>query len=432
MTGAGVRGARTPRGFAGLGLSYWKLWSASVVSNLGDGISVLAYPWLASLLTRDPVLIAGVAVAQRLPWLVVSLPAGVLVDRSDRRVLMATMNALRCAVTLAVAVAVVVESMSIPLLYLAVLVLGFAEVLYDNASQTIMPRLVPADRLERANGNLWGAEIVTNELVGPPLGGFLIAVAVSAPFFTDAATFGLSAVLIALIAGQHRAPAQSLDGAQPSMRSELVEGFGWLWRHGLLRLLAVLLGLQNLLTAATFAIVVLYAQEVLGLGARGYGFLLVAPAVGGILGSQLAPLITRRLGPGAALQVQLAVGGGITNLVIVLVANAWVMGAMLALGWFWGVVWNVITVSLRQTIIPDRLLGRVNSVYRFFGWGMMPLGSLLGGVLVAGSEPLVGRVLALRVPFGVAAVGYLILFAVALGRLSTNRIEHAKALNDSW
>jgi MFS family permease len=410
---------------SGLGAGYWKLWTASVVSNLGDGISLVAYPWLATTLTRDPVLIAGVGIAQRLPWLLFSLPAGALVDRGDRRRIMVAMNSGRFVVTALVALAVLTRRMDLTLLYVATLLLGFAEVLYDNAAQTILPRLVPAERLERANGTLWGAEQVTNAFLGPPLGGLLIAIALAAPFGVDAVTFALSAALVGLIAGSYRAGAQ-LRESRPTLRAAIREGFAWLMGHRLLRTLAFLLGVQNLLFQVTLATFVLYAQEVLGLDARGYGLLSTAGAVGAVLGSQLAPNLTARVGSGAALRGAL-LAQGFALAVPGLVDSAWLVAAALVVSSFVAVVWNVITVSLRQTVIPDHLLGRVNSVYRFFGWGSIPLGALLGGALVAAVEPSGGRDLALRVPFLVAGGGYLVTFLVARRFLTTAAVQDAKS-----
>lgn len=448
-----------------LGSGYWRLWAASVISNLGDGVGMIAYPWLATTLTRNAVLVAGVGVAQRLPWLLFSLPAGVIVDRVDRRRLMVGSNAVRFALTgllfAGILGGAVTGGRGLVLLYAAAVLIGVAEVLYDNAAQTILPAIVPADRLEKANGTLWGAEMTMNQFVGPPLGGLLIAGGLALPFGFDAATFGLSAVLIATISGSFRAqtaaPAAPAahgatahadpgstehatdDGAgvhgsdgsgsparRGTLRREMREGLAWLWAHRLLRQLALALGVQNLLFAAIGATFVLFAQELLRLDARGFGVLEAAGAVGGVLGSQLGATVSARLGPGRSLGLSLAVP------VFALAAIGFsdqpvVIAAMFGVSGFMGLVWNVITVSLRQTIIPDDLLGRVNSVYRMLGWGTMPLGALLGGGLVALAEPLLGRPTALRLPFFVAGGAYALLFLVMAPRLTTAAIAEAKA-----
>ncbi|MGI8874075.1 MAG: MFS transporter [Egibacteraceae bacterium] len=418
-----------PGRFGGLGTDYWKLWSGSVISNLGDGISSIAYPWLASTLTRNPALIAGVAVATRLPWLLVTLPAGALIDRSDRRTIMVAANLARGAIAAAVGLAVLTGNMTIPLLYVTALALGTAEVLYDNAGQTILPRLVPKERLERANGNLWGAEMVLNQFVGPPVGGILIGVALAVPFLIDGLTAVVSAGLIFLIAGAFRA--QEADGVdvvaetRRSMGAEIVEGVKWLWANPLLRTLAIFLGVMNGITTASFATFVLFVQEILGLDSTGFGILMTASAIGGVLGSQVAPAITKRIGPGPSLYVALG-AGVVTGAVTGSTSVAVVVGAMSALFMFTAVMWNIITVSLRQTIIPDHLLGRVNSVYRFFGWGMMPIGAALGGAVVTWLEPALGRELALRSPWFLSAAVHLVLLAFAFGRLTTANIEATK------
>jgi MFS family permease len=182
---------------------------------------------------------------------------------------------------------------------------------------------------------------------------------------------------------------------------------------------------MNAMTAAAWATQVLFAQEILDLDARGFGLLLTAEALGGVLGGQLASRISRRIGPGTSLFVVLA-GDGLALGLAGLTSTPLVFAALTAVGSFLALLWNVITVSLRQTIIPDHLLGRVNSVYRFFGWGMMPLGGLLGGGLVVLGTNLAGREAGLRLPWLVAGAAHLVMFVLALRELSTARIEAAK------
>ena len=432
------------------GVNYWRLWTASVISNLGDGISGVAYPWLASAVTRNPIHIALVGVATRLPWLVFSLPAGVITDRIDRRRLVVAMDALRAVVTIGVAVVVLIfqselsspESLAsgetlppsgagvlLAVVYVSAALFGLAEVLRDNAAQTLMPSVVTKDNLEKANGRLWGAEMVTNSFIGPPLGGFLLAVAFSVPFFVDAGTFAVSAAMVALLAGSFRPQIRDSAGPRPSFATDLKEGFRWLWNHRLLRALAIVLGLLNAAGSATQATIVLFAQEVLNLDATGFGLLASAGAVGGILGSFGASAVSKALGPGPSLAGTFVVGIG-TSIAIGLTSSATLVWAMFAIGTFSAIVWNVITVSLRQAIIPDHLLGRVNSVYRFFGWGMMPIGIFLGGLLVQIVSGLADRDIGLRAPFFAAAAVELALMAYAVPRLTTAKIEAARAATD--
>lgn len=435
-----------------LGGNYWKLWSASVVSNLGDGISTIAYPWLASAVTRNPMHIAAVAIVTRLPWLLFSLPAGVITDRVDRRLLAAWMDLGRFLVTIGVAVVVLFAQpqlaspenvaagvaavpsnggMILGLIYLAALLLGSAEVLRDNSAQTLMPSLVEKENLEFANGRLWGAEMVMNSFVGPPVAGLLLAVSFSLPFFLDAGTFAVSAALVFLIAGQFR-PQRDTNAAsrQPSFWVEMKEGVSWLWSHPLFRPMAIALGVLNATAMMTLATFVLFAQEILDLDATRFGLLATSAAVGGVIGSIVAHRITERFGQGTSLFASILVMAA-TVAVMGLTSSFWVFWTMGLLTTLMAVVWNVITVSLRQALIPDHLLGRVNSVYRFIGWGMMPLGSLLGGLLVLVLEPALGREWALRVPYLAAATITVALYAYALPRLNTARIDKAKTGSES-
>ncbi len=423
------------------GRSYRKLFASTTVSNVGDGMSLIAYPWLASALTRNPLLISGVALVQRLPWLVFTLPAGVITDRVDRKRAMVVADFVRFGITLVVAFAVLSRQASLPgvddlssvtgtatglyiLLLVATLLLGMAEVLRDNCGQTFMPSIVEVDQLEKANGRMWSAEIIANTFVGPPLGSLLLLAAFSLPFFVDAASFFAAAALVAAIPGTFRAERPD-DHVQASWRSELAEGFRWLWANDLLRSMAIILGLMNLASTLSGSVMVLFAQEILGIGPlvftiMGFGF-----AAGAALGSTLAPWMSKRLGSGTCLAAMLC-GGGVVSFLTGL--SSWwpVVMVLFAVGALLTATWNVITVSLRQSIIPSHLLGRVNSVYRFFGWGMMPLGALLGGLTVTIVSQFASRSVALRSAFFLDAAIYACLFVMGRSRLTTARLEAAR------
>ncbi len=431
-----------------LGANYWKLWTASVTSNLGDGVAGIAYPWLASAVTRNAMLIALIAIAQRIPWLVFSLPAGVITDRVDRRKIMTSTSVFRTFLTLGVAVIVYLNQDALPspgdvasgtavepnaVIYVTLLVsallFGFAEVLYDNAAQTILPAIVEPEGLEKANSRLWGAEMVMNQFIGPPLGSLLIGIAFALPFFFDAGTFAIAAALIFALSGVFTVDrsAEESDGEKAGFWAEIKEGVKWLWAHPLLRPMAIILGLLNGLMAVTFATFVLFAQEALHVSTTTFAVLMMAGAGGGVIGSLLAPKISEKLGSGTALYLTL-LAESVTSLVIGVATHWSVVWVMFFIISFTAVLWNVITVSLRQTIIPDHLLGRVNSVYRFFAWGMMPIGIALGGIIVNGAEILgMDRVMALRLPYFLTGAAFLGLFIWAAPKLTTEKIETARA-----
>lgn len=398
---------------------YRLLLSASSVSNLGDGVAMVALPWLATLLTRDPLLIAAVATAQRLPWLLFALPAGVWTDRADRRLLMVRADLVRMILMIFI-VLMVVSQTAFPLqesagpaailsLILIAFLFGSAEVVRDNAAQTVLPSIVAHADLERANGQMWSAEKITGHFIGPPLAGVLIASSVVLPFGIDAAIYALSAVLIWMIVLPPRKTKVTIR-----FWIALREGLGWMRRNPVILQLAIMLGVINAVFIGGMTILVLYAQEVLGLSATGYGLLLTVGAIGGIAGGLCAPVVAARLGMRRSLLVALG-GFVIVNLMIGFFGSTVVVAAALFVEAAAGMLWNVVTVSYRQRLIPDDLLGRVNSVYRFFGWGAMPFGAIGAGALVTMLTPVLGRTEALHTPylFAAAVCGLLTIFAIA-------------------
>lgn len=403
------------------------LFSASAVSSLGDGLSTMALPWLATLFTRDPFLIGLAAMAGRLPWLLFTLPAGVLTDRHDRRQIMLRADLVRFVLMLGV-LGMVLSAPALPLpegtgttqiLLLAALsfCLGTAEVLRDNAAQTVLPTIVAPDQLETANGRMWSAEWTLNYLIGPPLAGVLIGLGIAIPIGLDAASFAVAATLVWLISLPAR-PART----PVRFRTQLAEGIAWFRAHPVIWRLAVMLSLSNFFYVLSLTGMVLFAQEVLGLSASGYGLVLSLGAVGGVVMGLVAPLVTGRMGMRGTMLIAIAIM--ITAYAAVAATrNPVVLGLALALESGAAMLWNVVTVSYRQRLIPDDLLGRVNSIYRLFGWGSMPLGALLAGALIAMLEAPIGREAALRLPFALAALANLALLLLALRWLPRRRAE---------
>ncbi len=377
-----------------LGPDFAKLWTASTVSNLGDGVTLVAGPLLATTLTRDPLRIAALSFALRLPWLLFSLLSGALVDRLDRRRVMATVDLFRAVVLTLLAVTVLLHAVSIPLLLTTFFLLGSAETLFDNAAISILPAVVPRASLTRANGRMLGARMVTNDLAAPPLGGLLFAAAAAAPFLLDAGSFVAAAALVAAMRGRYRVerPARA---ARPTLRADIAEGVRWLAGHQLLRLLGAAIGLMNLTLGAAVACL----------------------AVGGIAASLVAERIVAWLGPATTMRVGLLIEAS-THLVLALTRSALVAGGILALFGFHAMMWNTVSISLRQELIPGRLLGRVNSAYALLAYGGASLGALLGG-LVAGH-------FGLTAPFWTGFVAITLLAAAAWPVLSSRRVQAAR------
>ncbi len=375
--------------------------SASVFAGFSSGIFAMALPWLATLLTRDPVAIALVAASVKLPWLLFSLPAGVITDRADRRLLIARADLLRAVLSLAI-MALALNSggggAAIWLLCLIGLVFGAADVLRENAALTLVPAIVARGDLERANGMMWSISQICGQFIGPPVAGLLIGYGAAVPFGLDALTFGLGAVLIWLMVLPARAP-QPRQNFLPALR----QGIVWLWHEPGLFRLAVAVGIYNFFFMANATVLVLYSQEVLGLTAAGHGVLLTLAAAGGVLGAWYGGAVQARLGLHRSMVWALA-STALAYALIGILGVVWVVVPALAFEMFSRLVWSVVTVSWRQRQTPDTLLGRINSLYRFLAWGPMPLGALFGGALVAFCTGYMPRDLALHMPWLVGAV----------------------------
>jgi MFS family permease len=399
-----------------LGAAYWRLWTSSAVSNLADGILKVTLPLVAIRFTDSPTLIAGLAFALMIPWLLFALPAGALADRLDRRRAMVGANIARAALVATLVVGVLAGVGSIWVLYAVAFCVGVAETVYDTSAQSILPLIVSRDRLSRANGRLHAAELTANEFVGPPLGGFLVAAGAALAFATPAGLWALAVVALLLVPGRFRVAREG----RTTMRADIAEGLRFLRQHRLLRTLAVMVGTFNFATNAAWAILVLYAVgpgSAIGLSEPAFGLLLSTVAAGSLVGALAADRVEQRLGRARSLLVSIACATFLIGIPAV-TTNPYVIGAVFFLGGVANAVWNVITVSLRQRITPDRLLGRLNSSYRLLAWGSRPLGAVAGGVLA--------QVLGLRAVFAVVGVLALVLLVALMTRVTDAAMDAAE------
>jgi MFS family permease len=391
------------------------------MTNLADGVATVAWAWLASLLTRDPILIATVPIALRLPWFLFAIPAGIITDRTDRRMLILRMDALRAVAFLLAGLAIwqalplasapqsgISDGGLFAVLIFAAMVVGIAEVFRDNAAQTILPSIVPHEQLEKANGRMWSVELVGNALLGPALGAFLIAYALPLPMFVNAAAYLLAVVLVFSIAGRFETKAKSSPQTR-NWRREVKEGIAFLRNTRLLKSLAWITGFWNLLFNMVLIALLLHVQENLQAGPTTYGLILASGAVGGILGGWFGERVVARLGPCRTAQTMLLASIP-AFFAMAFAPNAISLCIVFAVFEFTGLVWNTVSVSYRQRRIPDELLGRVNSVYRLLAWGMMPVGLALSGIIVRVVEEFASRPIGLISPFLAATLG-----AIALG-----------------
>lgn len=362
-----------------LGRPYWRLWASSGLSNLADGVFKVGLPLVAIQFTRSPTLIAGLAFAVTIPWLLFALPAGALTDRFDRRRLMLGANTARAGLLAALVAGLLLDVDALWALYVVAICVGVTETLYDTSAQSILPQIVRRDQLSQANGRLYAAELTANEFVGPPLAGLLVGLSAVAAFAAPAALWAIAVAALLLVPGRFR-----VDRAQKTtMRAEIAEGLRFLWRHRVLRTFAWMVGGANFTGNAMMAILVLYAvgpDSPMRLSTEAFGILLTAFAVGSVAGSLCAEWCERRLGRSLTLGL-----GLLTRSVYIgvpaLTADPYIIGATFLLGGAGTLVSNIVMVSLRQRVTPDRLLGRVNSAFRLVGWGTMPLGAATGGLL---------------------------------------------------
>ena len=398
-----------------LGAAYWRLWTSSGLSNLADGIVKVALPLVAIRFTDSPMLIAGLAFALTLPWLLFALPAGALADRLDRRRAMLGANVVRAALLVVLALAVVSGVGSIWVLYAVAVGIGVAETIYDTSAQSMLPLVVPRDQLSRANGRLHAAELTANQFVGPPVGGFLVAAGAALAFGASAGLWAMAVAVLLLVPGRFR----SVREQRTTMRADIAEGLRFLWGHRLLRTLAAMVGVFNFASNGTWAVLVLYAVgpgSAMRLSEPAFGLLLTSVAAGSLVGALVADRIERRLGR-ARSSILTMIGGTLVIGTPALTADPYLLGAAFFVGGASVAVWNVITVSLRQRITPDRLLGRVNSAYRLLAWGTIPLGSVAGGLLA--------QVFGLRAVFAAMALLTLLLVP-GLRTLNDDAIDAAE------
>jgi MFS family permease len=387
---------------------------AFAVSTVGDGLYLTALPLLAVAVSEDPLAVSAVASAAYLPWLLVGLVAGAVADRSDRPRLMAAVDVARAVAVGTLAFVVLADAMSLPVLVAVALALGVGETLFDSAAQAVIPAIVGRDTeaLGRANGRFAALQIVGQDLAGPPVAALLFSVAAALPFVLDAASFVVSAAVLAPLARGRRLSGRPARGAasRRSLRRDVVVAARWLAGHRLLRTTSLYGALLNGVLLAGVAPLVVYARYELDIGGIGYGLLTTALGVGGALGAAAAARLQRHL-----------TGDRLVEASAVIIAAAWATLALipqavavgLALGLLSGavVVAGVATSGLRQRLVPDELAGRVVAAVRMLSYGAAPLGALAGGALA--------RTWGLRAPYAAGAVAVLAATALARPALRT-------------
>jgi len=391
------------------GLRY--LVSASAISNLGDGLHLVAFPLLGATLTRDPLIISALAGVGLVPHLLLALVAGGLVDRLDRGRLMVVADVVRAALLLLLLVALTSGSLRIWHLFVLAASLGVCELLFDLASPAYLPSIVERGDLVRANSLLATVAEFGNGVLGPAIGGLVFAVAAGLPFLVNCLSFLVSAALVARIAWRPRiAHSETPATATPippkrSFAGDIADGIRWIAAHRALRPLAALIFAWNLLGWLPEGPFVLYATQELHLGSLGFGLLFAATSVGAVIGGLLCNRIVAAIGTVGVLHLAvvtyalLTVPPAFLHSPIAVGIVLFVQGVPL-------IAWSVVSATIQQILVPHELRGRVGSVFALVGAGIAPLGLFLGGVL--------GQWLGLRAVFVVSGVTLLIAYVVCL------------------
>ncbi|WP_424709572.1 MFS transporter [Kitasatospora acidiphila] len=355
------------------------LLASTGISVTGDGAFLAAAPLLAASLTHNALEVSTVTAAFYAPWLVAGLPAGALADRWPRRAVMISADLTRAAVLTGLALVIATGHTSLPLLITAILLVGVAQCFFDSASQAVIPMLIDRDKeaLARTNGRYWAIDTVGRSLAGPPFGTATFALNRLLPFAADALSFVASALCIS------RLPRMPAPNHQPEALTTAIRvGLRHLHSTPELRLLAATLATYNYAYNIAFATFVLYATRILHVEDAGYGLLLATAAVGGILAGWRAAPLTRRLSYQQVVAIA-CLAQGVVWLGVTLLSNAFATGAFLALLGAASSLISVAASSGRQSLTPDHLLGRVVSVFRFFGVGAAALGALTGGAIAS-------------------------------------------------
>jgi MFS family permease len=386
-----------------LGHSFRWLLASSAISNIGDGVALAAGPLLVASLTQDPLLVSFALLAQQLPNLIFGIPAGAIADRFDRRRIVAAVNLVRAAVLVVLAATIVGEAVSIAIVLLTLFVLGTAEIFADVSSNSLVPRVVPREHLGVANARLTGSFLLTNQLMGPPIGAFLFSAGMALPFAANAACFALGALLVTRVVTDVVELTAERAGERRSLRQEMADGVRWLVAHPPMRTLALTIIAFNVTYGAAWSVLVLYASERLGMSAVGFGLLTTAIAIGGIIGTSAYGRLERRFALADIMRGGLLIET-FTHLILALTTSPAVALVTMVVFGAHAFVWGTTSTVVRQRAVPDELLGRVTGVYTVGLVGGIVIGTPIGGLLA--------REFGITAPFWFGFIGSAILVVV--------------------
>jgi MFS family permease len=375
-----------------LGPDFSRIWSASLITNLVDGVLKLSAPLLAVSLTEDPILIGLLSALGLLPWLFFAIPIGAYVDRVDRRRALVQGNSLRGLIVLFVAFAVYQEFITIWILLVCVFIFGICEVLVDTTSQSVLPQILDKSNFERGNSRLQISEVIVSQFAGSPLSGFLYAISIALPFFFSTAGFFLAVLLIALLPFHTDVnPVHKDDEGKEKLGllGDIKFALTYLYNDKQIFSIVAITTSIGFFFALSNAIAPLFVLKELEVAPSFFGVVLAVQGIGALMGSIAAPLASKKFGRGRALALNLFLASlmvvftGLAPNVLTFVLISIVIGFTIS-------VWNILLMSLYQSLIPSHLYGRIHGARRTIVWGLMPIGAIIGGVIARGG---------LRLPF---------------------------------
>ena len=365
---------------------FLKLWSAETVSQFGSQVTGLALPLVAAtILNVSPFEFGLLTTIEFLPFIFLSLPAGVWVDRLPRRPILIIGDLGRAIALISIPVAYVLGGLTIWQLYVVGFVTGCLTVFFDVAHQSYLPSIVDRDQLVEGNSKL---EITRSaaQILGPGSAGILIGI-LKAPIaiLLDALSFVFSAIFVFAIrkAEPPIEPHDEASGQRPSMRNEIAGGLRYVTGHQWLRSIAATTGTSNFFGNVGGAILILFLVRERGLTAEHIGFAFSIGSIGVLIAALITGRLTKRFGVGPML-VAMAFGFSLAGLPVAAAPDDMTFAALTLsafLGGFCSVAWNINQVSLRQAITPQRMQGKMNATMRFIVWGTMPIGAIIGGAL---------------------------------------------------
>lgn len=411
-----------------LGPGFNRLFGASAISNLADGLLAVAAPLLAITLTKSPVLISILSALVMLPWLLFAIPIGLIVDRVDKRLLVTFTNVLRFVIAGLLALAISTDFVTIYWLFLAAFLIGICEVASDTAAQSLIPVILEKKHFERANSRLNIAETVIQNFIGGPLSGFLYATAVVLPFIFNSVGFLIAAIFVFLI------PAHLIKDANGEAQEtaekkgfvgDIKFGLKYLWNDLDLRGLVTITTSLGFFYSLSMSTMILFITEDLGLQAKYFGVLMAGAGSGAIIGALVTPKISKKFGRGKVLAFAIFMSS-ITVLMQAVSPNYWVFGVIGFVSSFFITNWNILLMSCYQVLIPKELYGRIHGARRTFVWGVMPLGAFLGGVIAQGG---------LRLPLLVGGCATTFISLASIGFINrigekTSQGDHDEILHD--